>query len=110
MAQEMIQGMAFDIGKYAEQLKECCEQFEVARLDLFGSGTRDDFNAEQSDLDFLVTFEGPTRIGYFDRYFGLLERLGEIFNRRVDLVEEAAITNPYFRKVVNRERKLVFAR
>ncbi len=102
--------MAFEIGKYQEQLKACCEQFEVVRLDLFGSGTRADFNAERSDLDFLVTFAEPTSIGYFDRYFGLLEKLGEIFNRQVDLVEEAAITNPYFRKVVNRERTLVFAR
>lgn len=102
--------MPFEIGKYAEQIKECCEQFEVVRLDLFGSGTRDDFNEARSDLDFLVTFAEQTAIGYFDRYFGLLERLGELFNRKVDLVEEKAITNPYFRKVVNRERRLVFAR
>ena len=102
--------MAFEIGKYAEQLNQCCVQFEVVRLDLFGSGARDDFNEERSDLDFLVTFDEPTRIGYFDRYFGLMEKLGEVFNRKVDLVEEKAITNPYFRKVVNRERKLVFAR
>jgi len=102
--------MAFEIGKYTEQLKDLCEQFEVVRLDLFGSGVRNDFSEERSDLDFLVTFEERTKIGYFDRYFGLLERLGEIFNRKVDLVEEDAITNPYFRKVVNRERKLVFAR
>lgn len=102
--------MAFDITRYADQLRQCCEQFEVVRLDLFGSGVRDDFSEERSDLDFLVTFDEPTRIGYFDRYFGLMEKLAEVFNRKVDLVEEKAITNPYFRKVVNRERKLVFAR
>lgn len=102
--------MKFEIGKYAEQIKECCEQFEVQRLDLFGSGTRDDFNEARSDLDFLVTFAEPPQMGASDRYFGMLMRLGEIFNRKVDLVEEKAITNPYFRKVVNRERKLVFAR
>ncbi|MBL8189726.1 MAG: nucleotidyltransferase domain-containing protein [Acidobacteria bacterium] len=102
--------MAFEVSRYAEQLKQCCEQFEVVRLDLFGSGVRDDFNEERSDLDFLVTFDEPTKIGYFDRYFGLMEKLSDIFNRKVDLVEEKAITNPYFRKVVNRERKLVFAR
>ncbi len=102
--------MVFDIGRYAEQLEQCCEQFEVVRLDLFGSGARDDFNEERSDLDFLVTFDEPPRMGYADRYFGLLEKLSEVFNRKVDLVEEQAITNPYFRKIVNRERKLVFAR
>ncbi len=102
--------MAFEIGKYIEQIKECCEQFEVRRLDLFGSGARADFDEQRSDLDFLVTFVEPTRIGYSNRYFGLLEKLKEIFNREVDLVEEEAIRNPYFKKVVERERKLVFAR
>ena len=102
--------MAFEIGRYAEQLKQCCDQFEVVRLDLFGSGARDDFNEERSDLDFLVTFDEPPKMGYAARYFGLLDRLGQIFNRKIDLVEEQAITNPYFRRVVNRERKHVFAR
>ncbi len=102
--------MAFEIEKYAEQLRELCEQYEVIRLDLFGSATRADFDAERSDLDFLVTFAEPPRMRYSDRYFGLLERLGEIFNRKIDLVEESAITNPYFKKVVDRERKHVFAR
>lgn len=102
--------MAFDVTRYADQLRQCCEQFEVVRLDLFGSGVRDDFNEASSDLDFLVTFDEPPNMGYADRYFGLLERLGQIFNRKIDLVEEQAITNPYFKRVVNRERKHVFAR
>ncbi len=102
--------MRFEIEKYAERIRESCEQFEVERLDLFGSGARADFDEERSDLDFLVTFDEQTRIGYFDRYFGFLERLQEIFKRKIDLVEEKAIQNPYFKKVVDRERKIVFAR
>jgi hypothetical protein len=105
-----VEAMKFEIGKYAEQIRESCEQFEVERLDLFGSGARADFDEERSDLDFLVTFLQQTKIGYSNRYFGLLEKLKEIFNRKVDLVEEKAIRNPYFKKVVERERKLVFAR
>jgi hypothetical protein len=102
--------MKFEIGKYAEQIRESCEQFEVERLDLFGSGARADFDEERSDLDFLVSFEEQTKIGYFNRYFGLLERLQEIFKRKIDLVEEKAIENPYFKRVVEREREVVFAR
>jgi predicted nucleotidyltransferase len=98
--------MPFDIGKYLGQLREFCEQYGVVRLDLFGSAVRDDFNEEHSDPDFLVTFDEPPKMGYADRYFGLLEDLQKLFNRKVDLVEEKAIKNPYFRRVVNRERKL----
>lgn len=102
--------MAFEIGKYLEQLREQCERYGVVRLDLFGSAARDDFNEERSDLDFLVTFEEPPQMDYADRYFGFLEDLQKLFNRKVDLIEEKAIRNPYFRRVVNRERKDVFAR
>lgn len=102
--------MAFEIGKYLEQLREYCERYGVVRLDLFGSAARDDFNEERSDLDFLVTFEEPPKMDYADRYFGLLEDLQKLFNRKVDLIEEKAIRNPYFRRVVNRERKDVLAR
>ena len=79
-------------------------------LDLFVSSTIDDFNEDRSDLDFLVTFEEPPKMDYADRYFGLLEDLQKLFNRKVDLNEEKAIRNPYFRRVVNRERKDVLAR
>ena len=58
--------MAFDIGKHLGQLREFCEQYGVVRLDLFGSAARDDFNEEHSDLDFLVTFEEPPKMGYAD--------------------------------------------
>lgn len=102
--------MAFEIGKYLEQLREYCERYGVVRLDLFGSAARDDFNEDRSDLDFLVTFEEPSKMDYADRYFGLLEDLQKLFNRKVDLIEEKAIRNPYFRRVVNRERKDVLAR
>jgi predicted nucleotidyltransferase len=30
-------------------------------------------------------------MGYADRYFGLLEELQKLFNRKVDLVEEKAM-------------------
>ncbi len=38
-------------------LRDLAIKHRVERLDLFGSATREDFDAETSDLDFLVSFE-----------------------------------------------------
>lgn len=45
---------------------------------------------------------------YFDNYMDLKERLEELFKRPVDLVENQAIKNPIFRKIVDREKQLVY--
>lgn len=92
-----------------EQITELCRRYHVRRLALFGSALRGDFDAEHSDLDFLVEFEPLPRGVYADTYFGLLDALQLLFNRPVDLVVESAIKNPYFRESVERSKALLYA-
>jgi predicted nucleotidyltransferase len=47
---------------------------------------------------------------YFDNYMDLKENLEQLFHRQVDLVENQAIRNPIFKKVVEREKQLVYER
>jgi predicted nucleotidyltransferase len=54
----------------------------VKSLSLFGSATRGTTTAE-SDLDFLVEYEG---MATFDRYMGLKELLEREFQTPIDLV------------------------
>ena len=77
------------IEKSKPALAELCRRFEVRRLYLFGSGTSARFNANTSDLDFLVELADrqPTK-SYADRYLGLAEALERLFGRHVDLVTE----------------------
>jgi predicted nucleotidyltransferase len=81
----------------------------VSRLDLFGSATRSDFDPDASDLDFVVSFENFTIENAADRYFDLLSDLEQLFGRKVDLVTDASIRNPYFRKSVDQERVTLYA-
>jgi len=46
---------------------------------------------------------------YADAYFGLLEGLEALFERRIDLVMAEAIRNPYFLERVNQSRKEIYA-
>jgi predicted nucleotidyltransferase len=86
-----------------------CRRSRARRLDLFGSGARPDFNAERSDLDFLVVFDELLPVESFDAYFTLKEGLEILFARQVDLVVERAIRNPYFKQRVQAERQPVYA-
>jgi predicted nucleotidyltransferase len=95
----------FDIELHRLNLENACREFSLRRLDLVGSAARADFQSD-SDLDFLVTFEGDS--GLFHRYFGLKERLEDIFQRPVDLIEERAVRNPYVRRTLQKDRVKVY--
>ena len=89
---------------------ECiCKRRKVRRIELFGSAAGAAFDPEHSDLDFLVSFHELRAGEYADTYFGLLEDLQALFGRPVDLVVDAAFTNPYFQHTVNATRTLVYA-
>jgi uncharacterized protein len=63
------------------------QQFKVAELYLFGSAARNQAS-EQSDLDFLVDFQGPATV---DRVLDLADYLEEISSTKVDLITRSAL-------------------
>jgi len=91
------------------QIESLCRRFGVARLELFGSATTEDFAEDRSDFDFLVEFVVDGEIKALDAYFGLKEELEALLGRPVDyLVMPSAIRNPYFRAEVDRQRQPVY--
>jgi predicted nucleotidyltransferase len=105
----MERPMIADIALRREELRELCRRFHVRRLDLFGSAARDDFDAERSDLDFLVEFDphAPDALS-LKTFFGLKDSLEALFGRSVDLVEPGAIRNPYLKTSIESSREPVF--
>ena len=95
----------FDIYKYKESIDVICRELSLRRLDLVGSASRDDFSTK-SDIDVLVTFQGDEAL--FKRYFALKERLEEIFDRPVDVIEERAIRNPFIKKALEKDRIRIY--
>ena len=90
-------------------LERLCRQHHVRRLEVFGSAVGDTFDAKRSDLDFLVDFVAMPPGDHARAYFGLLFGLEDLFGRKIDLVESAAISNPYFLRSVERTRTIVYA-
>jgi predicted nucleotidyltransferase len=91
------------------ELAVICAHRGVRRLMLFGSAATGRFDAERSDLDFLVEFEPQAPARRADSYFGLMEDLQQLFGMPVDLVEPGPITNPYFREAVEKTQVLLYA-
>lgn len=90
------------------ELSALCGRYSVKRLAVFGSAVRADFDDESSDLDFVVEFSDLEPNQHKDAYFGLLEALGQLFSRDVDLVELNAVKNPYVRKRILEQQETLY--
>jgi hypothetical protein len=88
-------------------LDEFCRQHHIAELSLFGSALGDRFRAD-SDVDVLVVFEPETARTFADWMDMVLELEG-LFGRKIDLVEERFLTNPFRRKSILSSRKIIYA-
>ena len=97
------------IQQHRSHVTELCRKYDVSRLDLIGSATRKDFDPQRSDLDFVVEFNDFTVSNAADRYLGLLVDLEDLFKRKIDLVSYRAIRNPYFKRVVDDTRVMLYA-
>jgi len=83
-----------------------CREFDVSRLDAFGSAARDSATGS-SDLDLLVEFKDPSR-SPAKRFFGLLHRLEDTLGCKVDLLTANGLTNPYFKRRVMQGRVPIY--
>ncbi len=97
------------IEEHLSEIKEICSQFNVSRLEVFGSALSENFDQGSSDIDLLVEFK-PLKPGqHADAYFGLLEAIKNLLGRDVDLIMTKAVKNPYFLQKINQNRKVLYA-
>ncbi len=92
---------------YAPDIIKLCETHKVKSLYAFGSVLTDIFSKE-SDNDLIVYFSNIEVEDYADNYFDFKFSLQDILKRQVDLLEEKAIKNPYFRQSINQQGQLVY--
>lgn len=90
-----------------EPLRALCDRYGVERLELFGSAARGEFDPAKSDLDFIVQMKGRREPGYARRFYEFAEAIEALYGRRVDLLTELMIKNPYFKAEVEKERRVL---
>lgn len=72
----------------AQRLREVCERYGIASLEVFGSVARG-VAADGSDIDVLYTLVPGARLGWAIE--DLADELGRVLGRRVDLVSRRAL-------------------
>ena len=91
------------------KLRELCRRYHVSRLALFGSAVGERFDPTRSDLDFVVEYLSIQEAMTMSAYFDFKEALERLFGREVDLVERAAVRNPYFREELEETQVQLYA-
>jgi len=90
-----------------EALANLCGRWRIRELSVFGSVARGSRRMD-SDVDLLVTFHPDAPWSTLE-IVDLREELASLFGRKVDLIEEKAIRNPYRKASILRDKSVLYA-
>ncbi|MDE6206735.1 MAG: nucleotidyltransferase domain-containing protein [Muribaculaceae bacterium] len=94
-----------------DKIVALCKKYKVAKLWVFGSILTPRFN-DDSDVDFSVDFDADTinreGLDWADIFFDFIDELQQLLGRKVDLVDESSVKNPYFRNELDRTKRLIY--
>ena len=88
---------------------ELCKRFHVRKLWVFGSILTNRFS-DQSDVDLCVDFDKSQIdvFDYADNFFDFQYALEDLLGRKIDITEDSAVRNPFFRQELNQTRQLIY--
>jgi len=92
----------------SDELKKLCQDYDVKTMYVFGSACTDQFS-DKSDIDILISFKDISIDKYTDNYFELRHKLEELFSRKIDLVTENSLSNPYLIESIEETKQLLYA-
>lgn len=96
------------IQPHLQTVIELLKKHKIKNAFLFGSVLSDHFN-DQSDIDLLINFldySNPLEIG--QSIWDLEDELEALTNRKIDLLTERSLKNPYFIQELNNTKQLIY--
>ncbi len=97
-----------EIQKHLADFKALCKKHDVKYLYAFGSSTTDQFDSERSDIDLLVEIDSPDPLERGEKLISLWDTFEGFFHRKVDLLTDSSIKNPYLRKSIDSTKVLIY--
>ena len=97
-----------EIIKKANDFSALCQSHKVKFLYAFGSSTNSNFNYKESDIDLLVEIDDKDPIERGEKLMSLWDRMESFFNRKVDLLTESSIRNPFLRRNIDSTKVLIY--
>jgi len=95
------------LDRYKDDIRKICLQNKVKTLYVFGSVLTNQFSGK-SDIDLVVDIDSTDPLDYADRYFNVKFALQDLFNRKIDLLENKAIKNQYIRENIEQSKMLLY--
>lgn len=91
----------------SEKIAEFCRKHRIRKLAFFGSVLRKDFRPD-SDVDLLVDFGPDAKPSLFD-LVDIQDELSALLGRKVDLIEESSLRNPFRRYEILHTQEVIYA-
>jgi predicted nucleotidyltransferase len=98
------------IENHFEQLVALCRKYKVKRVYAFGSVVTGAFKEQSSDIDLIVELAQLPPIEKGENLLFLWDELEKLFERKVDLLTDKPIHNPYLKKAVEETKQLIYDR
>lgn len=89
---------------------DLCRTHHVDKMYAFGSSITDHFDSEKSDIDIVVKINIEDAADRGEVLISLWDNLEVFFQRKVDLLTEASIRNPYLKASINKTKKIIYDR
>jgi len=97
-----------EISKDRKQFIILCKSHKVKYLYAFGSSVSEKFDPEKSDIDLLVEIDSKDPIDRGEKLLSLWDLFEDFFNRKVDLLTDASLRNPFLRKSIDSTKVLIY--
>ena len=91
-------------------LIEICERHQVSKLFVFGSVITEKFDPEKSDIDLIVELAAMPPEEKGGHLIDLWDELEELFQRKVDLLTDQPIKNPFLKENVEKTKLMIYDR
>lgn len=90
------------------EFQDLCRAHRVKFLYAFGSSVTMRFDKDKSDLDLLVEIDTADPIERGETLMSLWDTFEMFFKRKVDLLTESSIHNPYLRDSIDSTKVLIY--
>jgi hypothetical protein len=85
-----------------------CRNHNVKYLYAFGSSVSEKFDVNKSDIDLLVEIDSKDPIDRGEKLLSLWDLFEVFFMRKVDLLTDSSIRNPFLRKSIDSTKVLIY--
>lgn len=89
-------------------LVKICEQHEVESLYAFGSSVTNRFDDNKSDIDLVVEIKSTDPLQRGELLISLWDKLEAYFQKKVDLLTDNSIKNPFLKKNIESTKVLIY--